>query len=593
MSEKRAESRGFMKGLFEGRIDEEALHPYPRMEDEERENVGMLLDSLRRFAEKEIDAAAIDEQRIIPENVKNGLAELGVMGLTIPEEYGGFGMSPTAYCRLMETITRIDGSIATHIGGHLSLGSKGIVLHGTPEQKERFLPKMATGEWIGAYALTEAGSGSDASAMKSRGVFDAGRDGWLLNGSKIWCTNGGYAHVIQTFARTEVELDGKKLDKITAFLVTRDMPGFSSGRPEYKMGIKGSNTVELAFEDVFVPSGNVIGEPGRGYRIALEILDTGRLSLAAGCIGVIREAMTRALEHAEQRRQFGRSVVEFEMLREKFAEMALDVFALESMVYLTAGMIARGDDAAVEAAICKVFGTEAAWRAVNHAVQIAGGTGFMREYPYERLLRDARVNMIFEGTNEVLRMFIALTGMQGPGRRLRTGGGAGAGGIEAAAGRASGREAALPGTMPTGIGGSKAASAGAGGSGQAAQTDAPLAGEREILAARTADLAMTVTAALVEHGRRIMDREYLQHRIADAAIELFALSATLSRTSAAIERSGGEEARRELLLTRTLFAESSERIRRALGAVTAHHDGSWEEIVEEVRKAGDHPAPLP
>ena len=228
------ETAGIIRGLFAGSFSEDLLSPFPKMGDEERENVELLFDSLRKFAEKEIDSRKIDEEGFIPDSVKDGLAELGVMGVTIPEEYGGFGWSSTAYCRMMEEISLYDASVATHIGGHLSLGSKGIVMYGTEEQKQRFLPKVATGEWVCAYALTEPSSGSDAQALKSRAVFDPAREVWVLNGSKIWCTNGGYAHVIQTFARTPMP-DGR--EKITALLVTRDLPDFSSGKPEYKMGI--------------------------------------------------------------------------------------------------------------------------------------------------------------------------------------------------------------------------------------------------------------------------------------------------------------------------------------------------------------------
>src|SRR5256712_639474 len=192
---------------------------------------------------------------------------------------------------MMEEVWHDDASIAALIGGHLSLGSKGLLLYGTEEQKARFLPKIATGEWICAYALTEPSSGSDAQSLKSRAVFDPAKGVWVLNGSKIWCTNGGYAHVIQTFARTP-DPDGR--EKITAFLITRDLPGFSSGKPEYKMGIKGSNTVELSYQDVPVPDANVIGQVGRGFKVALEILNTGRLSLAAGCAGGIKESIKRA-----------------------------------------------------------------------------------------------------------------------------------------------------------------------------------------------------------------------------------------------------------------------------------------------------------
>ena len=546
----KVETGGVVSGLFAGMVEEDLVFPFPEMNPDERENVELLLDSFRKFASKEIDSQRIDEQGFIPEEVKSGLAELGVMGVTFPEEYGGFGWSTTAYCRMMEEVSLFDASIATHIGGHLSLGSKGILLHGTEEQKKRFLPKIASGEWTCAYALTEPQAGSDAQSMKSRAEFDPARGVWILNGSKIWCTNGGYAHVIQTFARTP--LKGGR-EKITAFIVTRDLPGFSSGKPEYKMGIKGSNTVELSFTDVPVPPENIIGEPGKGFKIALEILNTGRLSLAAGCAGGIKESLKRALEHAEQRRQFGRPIVEFEMLKEKFAEMAVDAYALESMVYLASGLADRGVDATLEAAICKVWGTEAMWRAANHAVQIAGGSGFMREYPYERAVRDCRVNMIFEGTNEILRVMIALTGMQKRGEHLRGG-----------------------------------AAATSGSAGKIGFVVDALQDEAAALTQQAAELAKQVEAVSRTHRRRIVEREYIQHRIADAAMELYAMLAVLARTSGKVAKEGADGAAREIRLTKVFCDGAWRRARRSIRAIERNMDADTDLIVDDLRASGGY-----
>jgi len=564
------ETGGIVRGLFAGTFDEDLVHPFPKMSAEEKENVDLLLDSFRKFAEKEIDARKIDEEGFIPDSVKHGLAELGVMGVTIPEEYGGFGWSATAYCRMMEEVCHYDASIATLIGGHLSLGSKGLLLYGTEEQKARFLPKIATGEWICAYALTEPSSGSDAQSLKSRAILDPARSVWVLNGSKIWCTNGGYAHVIQTFARTP-DPDGR--EKITAFLITRDLPGFSSGKPEYKMGIKGSNTVELSYQDVPVPAANVIGQVGRGFKVALEILNTGRLSLAAGCAGGIKESIKRALHHAETRRQFGKPIVEFEMLKEKLAEMAADAYALESMVYLAAGLADRKLDASLEAAICKVWGTEAHWRAANHAVQIAGGTGFMREYPYERAVRDSRVNMIFEGTNEILRVLIALTGMQKRGEYLKE------------VDRALKNPIAQAGVL-----GEYAA-------GRIRRAVAPerlklapeaLRPEAAALEAQTAEFANQVEATVKRHRSHIVEREYLQHRLADAAMDLYGMLATISRASSKLREEGADAASREIRLAKVFCEGAWRRVRRNLRAVESNQDEELDRIVDDLRAAGGY-----
>jgi acyl-CoA dehydrogenase family protein 9 len=297
---------------------------------------------------------------------------------------------------------------------------KALLLHGSEEQKKKWLPRCATGELVCAYALTEPGSGSDAAAMKTVAVHDPDKGVWILNGRKQWITNGGYAHLVTVFARTTVEVDGEMKEKISCFMVERDTPGFSSGQPEKKLGIRGSSTTDIVLEDCPVPEFNVVGGVGRGFKIAMEVLNSGRLTLASGAIGGSKEVLKLALEHAENRRQFGRPIVEFEMIEEKIALMAVNLYAMEAMTYLTAGLCDHGvHDYSVESAMGKVFCSERYWENVNHAVQIAGGNGYMSEYPFERYLRDARINLIFEGTNEILRLFIALSGLQKPGESLK------------------------------------------------------------------------------------------------------------------------------------------------------------------------------
>src|SRR5512140_683612 len=410
-------SLSFAKAPFRGLFEEEQIFPYPEMKPEEKETVPLLLEQVDRFMADKVDSRAIDQSGVLPEEIKKGVAELGLMGLIIPEEYGGFGMSITAYAKIMEHLAHHDAAISIHIGCHQSIGMKALLLHGTDEQKKRWLPRCATGEIVCAYALTEPGSGSDAGAMKTTGRYDVERRAWILNGRKQWITNGGYADLVTIFARTPVETDGRTQDKITCFMVERTSPGFSSGLPEKKMGIRGSSTTDIVMEDCVVPEANVIGDVGRGFKIAMEVLDSGRLTLASGCVGASKEMLKRALEHAENRRQFGRPIVEFEMIEEKFAEMAINIYAMESMTYLTSGLCDRRvPDYSLESAMSKVFCSERAWENVNHAVQITGGNGYMAEYPYERFLRDSRINLICEGTNEILRLFVALSGIQKPGQ---------------------------------------------------------------------------------------------------------------------------------------------------------------------------------
>jgi acyl-CoA dehydrogenase family protein 9 len=290
-----------MKALFCGRLDAELVFPYPRSTPEERETLALVLGTFRDWARDNLDGAAIDRTGAFPGRQVRELAEMGFLGMTIPEEYGGSGLALGSYCRLMEEICRHCASTATIVGAHLGIGSKGIVLYGSEEQKRRFLPEVAKGAMLAAYALTEPGSGSDAASLVTRAVWDAKRRVYVLNGTKRFITNGGHAGLFTVFARHVVE--GK--DRISAFIVTRDLPGVASGREEEKLGLKGSSTTDVTFQDTPVPEANLLGEPGRGFKYAMEILNDGRVSLAAGSVGVAKEMIDRAVAYAKERRQFG------------------------------------------------------------------------------------------------------------------------------------------------------------------------------------------------------------------------------------------------------------------------------------------------
>jgi len=265
----------FSKSLFSGVIAEELVFPYPELDKEESENLDIILATLNKYAADYINVREFDEKEEIPEDVINGWKELGFFGLLIPEEYGGYGLSNTSYVRILEAIGGIDGSTALLIGAHQSIGLKGLLLFGTEEQKKKYLPKLATGEMIACYCLTEPGAGSDAGGIKTRAVLDEKRGVYTLNGSKIWITNGGIADFFTVFAKEEIKTpDGKSKDKITAFILTRDM-GVKSGKEEKKLGIRSSSTAGLFFENVEVPAENVLGERGKGFKVAMEILNSG------------------------------------------------------------------------------------------------------------------------------------------------------------------------------------------------------------------------------------------------------------------------------------------------------------------------------
>jgi acyl-CoA dehydrogenase family protein 9 len=334
------------------------------------------------------------------------MKELGLFGLIIPEEYGGLGLSNTGYARIMQELAAVDASLAVTVGAHQSIGLKGLLLFGTEAQKKRYLPKLATGEWVAGFALTEPGAGSDAASIATRAELSEDGEGYVLNGNKIWITNGGFADLFTVFARTSAPDSGQK-PRITALLVERGY-GVKNGPNEEKMGIRGSSTTALYFEDVKVPAANVLGESGRGFKVAMEVLNSGRLGLAAGCVGGCKTMLQMAVERTQERKAFGRTIGDFGMIKEKISRMMCETYALESMTYLTTGLIDAGvPDYSLESAICKVFGSETYWMVANETLQIAAGIGYMTEYPYERMLRDSRINLIFEGTNEILRAFIA------------------------------------------------------------------------------------------------------------------------------------------------------------------------------------------
>ncbi|UJR81024.1 acyl-CoA dehydrogenase family protein [Sandaracinus amylolyticus] len=548
--------RSFMKSLFGGVIEQDLVFPYPELKADERENLSLMLDNVQKFCETRVDSKKIDKEHTIPEEVLAGMKELGLFGLSIPEEYGGLGLSTTSYARVMQEVAAYDASLAVTMGAHQSIGCKAIVLLGTEAQKRKYLPRLASGEQVAAFALTEPGAGSDAASITTRAELSPDGEHYILNGSKIWITNGGFADVFTVFART-TELDPSAKPKITALIVER-AHGVKNGPNEEKMGIRGSSTTEIFFDDVRVPAGNVIGEAGRGFKVAMEVLNNGRLGLAAGCVGASKRLIDMATERVNERKAFGRSIGDFGMIKEKIARMVCETYALESMTYLTTGLVdAKVADYSVESAICKVFGSETLWSVVNETLQIAAGIGYMVEYPYERLMRDSRINMIFEGTNEILRAFIALAGMQGPGRQL------------AEVARAM-REP-IKGFGPLSEYVIQRARSVIGRE-RLSRAHPVLARETVLFEQQTAALAAATERVLRKHGKDIAEKQFVQKRIAEVAIDLYAMAATLSRTTRAIEARGEEGARREIELCQGFAIIAEKRLADRLGEMERDSD---------------------
>ncbi|MFQ5431143.1 MAG: acyl-CoA dehydrogenase family protein [Nitrospinota bacterium] len=364
----------------------------------------MIRDMVRKFTDKEIKPIAerMDKEKKLDPDLLKKMAEAGLFGIIVPEEYDGAGADKIGYCIATEELSRGDASVAVTAGAHQSLCCTPIILDGSDEQKEKYLPPLARGEKIGAFGLTEPGAGSDAAALKTTAVREG--DNFIINGSKIWITNGGIADVIVIFAVTDAEKGAH--GGITAFIIEKDFPGFKLGKKEDKMGIRASDTTELIFENMVVPPENMLGYYGAGFITAMKTLDVGRLSLGAGCLGAAKEMQAVALKHASERVQFGKPIAEQQAVQFMLADMAIDIFAMESIIYRGAYMADAGEKFSRQSAIVKTFCSEAGDRVVDKAMQILAGMGFMTEFPVERFYRDSRINRIFEGTNEIQRWLI-------------------------------------------------------------------------------------------------------------------------------------------------------------------------------------------
>ena len=389
----------FTRGIFAGAIHDSLLFPYPdpldRRDPDEARIVRRLCADLRALQrDGTIDSARFDEDETIPEEVIRAFARLGMLALNIPTEYGGLGLSATAYARVFSTLSRIDPSLAVMVGVHCGLGAKAIVLYGSTEQKARYLPPLARGEFLAAYALTEPETGSDAQNIVTRAAPGAD-GGWILDGRKIWIGNGHRAGVIVTFAQTAIERRGEMVNRPTAFLIRPDMPGFRVAGTVRKLGIRGSTQAELVYEGLRMPGDHVLGHIGKGFAVAVNVLNGGRLTLAAGCTGGAKRIIGEMAEYSETRVQFGQPLAAFEITQRKVAQLASEVYASDAMLGHLAATIDRGDtDYSLEAACAKVFASELIWRAADEMVQVAGGRGFVKPYPFERMLRDARINAI-------------------------------------------------------------------------------------------------------------------------------------------------------------------------------------------------------
>ena len=364
----------------------------------------LFLQMIREFAEKEVKplAAEIDETERFPKETVEKMAKLGIMGIPFPAEYGGAGGDNIMYSMAVEELSRVCGTTGVIVSAHTSLCAAPIYEFGTPEQKEKHLTKLATGEWIGAFGLTEPNAGTDASAQQTMAVKDG--DNYILNGSKIFITNGGEAQVYVIFAMTDKSAGTRG---ISAFIVERGFPGFSIGKKEKKMGIRASATTELIFENCIVPKENLLGQEGKGFGIAMKTLDGGRIGIAAQALGIAQGAMDETVKYVKERKQFGRSIGQFQNTQFQLADLQTRIQAARLLVRSAAFKKDRKVPFSADAAMAKLFAAETAMDMTTKAVQFHGGYGYTREYPVERMMRDAKITEIYEGTSEVQRMVIS------------------------------------------------------------------------------------------------------------------------------------------------------------------------------------------
>lgn len=560
---------GLAKSFYFGQVKNNCLPPYPDLLADEATN--RAVDELRTFCREKIDPVDIDRQSRIPDDVIRGLGDLGLLGACVPKENGGRGMTQVAYCRLLEVIGGHCGGTALFVNAHHSIGPRAIVLFGTPEQKQRWLPKLATGEWLSAFALTEPEAGSDASNVQTMATPTPDGKGYVINGEKRWITNGGIAQVLTLMARTPVP--GSDETKVTAFMVTPDLPGFEvlEARMD-KCGVRGSATARLAFHDMYVPKENILGELGKGLRVALTVLDYGRTTFGATCTGAAKFCVERAARHANRRVQFGEPLGNFELVKDKLAYMAAGAWAMEAATYQTAALIDSGaDEYMLETAMLKVFTTDVQWRIVNDTIQIFGGKAYFTDEPYERMMRDARINMIGEGANDVLRVFIAMVGLRDVGLHLQ--------GVLEALSRPLGNLGKLGEFASRRLGSIFAAPA------IQLRSDA-----LEDDAARLGQLIGTfggqVERLLRRYQESIIDRQYLLARVADAATELYVSGCVLSRLDSVLRNEGlnGNGRERDLQLGRYYLATAARRIRRNLADLWDNHDEMTTETANAVLK---------
>ncbi|RWS12073.1 very long-chain specific acyl-CoA dehydrogenase-like protein [Dinothrombium tinctorium] len=557
---KAQETNSFVMNLFSGTLKTEQVFPYPNvLTEEQHETLAMVREPCDRLYREMNDPLRNDATETIDEELIKNLKDVGAFGIQVPVEYGGAGLNNTQYARLGEIMGTSDLGIGIMLGAHQSIGYKGILLYGTDEQKTKYLPDLATGKRIAAFCLTEPSSGSDAGSIQSKAELSSDGKYYILNGSKIWISNGGIADVFTVFAQMPTKKpNGEVVNKVSAFIVERQFGGVTSGPPEKKMGIKCSNTAEVYFDNVKVPVENILGEVGGGFKVAMNILNSGRFGMAAALSGCMKRCIAQAVDHANNRVQFGNKISTYGAIQEKIARMAMAQYTGESLAYMIAGNMDSGyKDFQLEAAIGKVFSSEAAWFVVDEAIQILGGLGYMRSAGIEKVMRDLRIFRIFEGTNDILRLFIALTGLQHAGGHLKE--------LQ----KAMQNPAANLG-MIFAEGTKRVFRAVGLGSGPSLQefVNPQLKDSAALVSSSIQNFGATVEHLLMKYNKNIINEQFLLNRLANSAIDIYTMVTVLSRATRSFEKNYSS-AEYEANLVKAICREGSIRCQANLASVRA------------------------
>lgn len=554
------ESQSFVMNMFRGQLQTSQVFPFPEsLTEEQIDTLKMLVDPIEKFFEEVNDPMKNDDTASIDEKTLAAMWELGVFGLQVPQKYGGLGLNNTQYSRCVEICGYHDLGVAITLGAHQSIGFKGILLFGTPEQKEKYLPRVCNGEYA-AFCLTEPSCGSDAGSIRSRAVKSSDGSHYILNGSKIWISNGGLAEIMTVFAQvpTKDPETGETKDKVTAFIVERSFGGVTNGPPEKKMGIKCSNTAEVHFEDVKIPVENVLNTEGQGFKVAMSILNNGRFGMAAALSGTMRYCIKKAVDHATQRVQFGRTIDSYGSIQEKLGRMALLHYVTETLAYTISGNMDNGSqDYHLEAAISKCFAAESAWWVCDEAIQVLGGMGYMKDTGLERVMRDLRIFRIFEGTNDILRLFVALTGIQYAGSHLKE--------LQKAFKNPTANlglifeEATKRATRAIGLASAPTFT----------HLVHPSLQESTTLCAESIQaFGQCIESTLIKYGRSIVDEQFILNRIAQAAFDTYTMAAVLSRATMSANKNLSSM-EHELLMAKTWCAEASNRVKYNLKSISS------------------------